>query len=266
MATVLFRFFQELNDFLPLDLRGRSFEVDFHEGDTVKNLFEAHGAPHTEVDLVTVNSVPVTLSHKVEPGDVVCVYPVFESFDVGETSKVRSRPLRRPRFLLDVHLGKLAKELRMAGLDAAYEPPFDDLALARRAQREARTLLTRDRRLLMRRVVSRGYLLRSSVPLEQLAEVIARFQLERSLRPCTRCLVCNGVLRALTRADARPLVPPAVFAQHAAFRRCPGCGRVYWRGSHWRAMQARIRALAPAREAPAREAPAREAPGADRDG
>jgi uncharacterized protein len=252
MATAMFRFFQELNDFLPVELRGRPFAVDFQQGDTVKNLVEARGAPHTEVDLVTVNSLPAALSCQVQPGDMVCVYPVFESFDVAGTTKVRARPLRDPRFVLDVHLGKLSRALRMVGLDAVYEPPFDDRALALRAEGEARTLLTRDRRLLMRRVVTRGYLVRSTVPLEQLAEVLDRFQLERSLRPFTRCLVCNRLLTAVRRGEARPLVPPAVFAAYTRFRRCPGCAKVYWRGSHWQAMSERVGALAsPGRHAAA---------------
>jgi uncharacterized protein with PIN domain len=245
MPTAEFRFFQELNDFLSSEQRKRWIAVAFKEGDTVKNLIEARGIPHTEVDLVTAAGQSVGFSYQVCPGDLICVYPVFESFDVSGLTRLRAGGLRLTRFILDVHLGKLARGLRMLGFDTEYGPPFDDGALVARASRQNQIILTRDRELLMRRAVTHGYLVRSLDPERQLREVIRRFQLEGSIRPFTRCLTCNAELRELPVEQARGRVPPLVLELYGEFRVCPRCDQVFWKGSHWRRMNARLADLIP---------------------
>jgi len=205
MAAARFRFYAELNDFLPLESRGCYLERQFATGGSVKDFIESFGVPHTEVDLVLVNGETVDFSYRVRDGDGVSVYPVFESFDIAPVSRVRPAPLRDLRFVLDVHLGRLAAYLRMAGFDATYRNDAADAELAEAAERERKVLLTRDRYLLMRTKVDRGYWVRSADPRQQLAEVLKRFQLADSLRPFTRCLVCNG---ELAPAGARPGAGP----------------------------------------------------------
>jgi uncharacterized protein with PIN domain len=235
--SVEVRCYEELNHFLPFELRKRSFPCPLQRGQTVKSLVESLGIPHTEVDLMLVNGHSVGFRHRLAEGDRVSVYPMFETLDVTGLSRVRPRPLHAARFVLDVHLGRLARLLRLAGFDSLYANDWDDRTLSRLSRQEARILLTRDRGLLMRAEVTHGYCVRSPDPPAQLAEVIARFDLARALSPFTLCLVCNQRLQWLPRRRARERVPPRVARRYWRFRVCPRCGRVYWRGSHWEHMR-----------------------------
>jgi hypothetical protein len=130
-----------------------------------------------------------------------------------------------PRFILDVHLGRLARLLRLLGFDSAWSRDAGDAELAERSGGEDRILLSRDRGLLKRREVRRGCLVRSQDPRRQLDEVAERFGLRGLLAPFSRCLVCNAPLR---RGDGLPAGP-----RGGPGGGCPSCGRRYWRGSHW---------------------------------
>ena len=231
MPTARFRFYAELNDFLPAENRGRPVERRFEISGSVKDFIESFGVPHPEVELVLANGEPVEFSYQVRDGDAISVYPVFESFDVSPVPRVRKEPLRGLRFVLDVHLGRLAAYLRMAGFDAAYSNRADDPELAAAVALDRRVLLTRDRCLLMRSNVDRGYYVRSTEPKRQLAEVLVRFQLAGSMRPFTRCMRCNGELAAVAREEVSNRVPEGV-RERQEFRRCVVCGRVYWEGTH----------------------------------
>ncbi len=238
MPSVTIRFYEELNDFLERDRRKIPLEVPFVEGCTAKALIEDLGVPHTEVDLLLANGRSVGFSYRLHDRDRLAVYPVFESWDITGLSRVRSAPLRDSRFLLDVHLGKLARLLRMFGFDAAYARGADDEELVRAARRESRILLTRDRGLLKRRLVTHGYLVRATAPRAQVAEVIRRFDLARSVSLFGRCMKCNEPLARCDPEEARSVVPPVIARMYADFARCPACGRVFWKGSHWERMKA----------------------------
>lgn len=237
MRRALFRFYAELGDFLPLARRGVEFAHAFQGSPSVKDVIEALGIPHTEVDLVLADGESVGFGWRLRDGARVSVYPVFEAFDVGPLTRVRATPLRRTRFVADVHLGTLARYLRLAGLDVRWERDARDEELARAAETEERIVLTRDRGLLKRRGVTHGYCVRERAPARQLAEVVRRFDLSRALAPFTRCLRCNGLLAAAAPEEVAAGLPPGVRARHRAFRRCAGCGRVYWEGSHVRRMK-----------------------------
>lgn len=231
------RFYAELNDHLPRDRRYRTLEKSFFVPGRVKDLIESFGVPHTEVELIVANGESVPFSYAVRDGDRIAVYPMFESFDVTPELKVRREALREPRFVLDVHLGRLAAYLRMLGFDAVYENCSGDLELAQVSSEQSRILLTRDRGLLKRSAVTHGYLVRRTASRHQLAEILERFDLARSIRPFTRCMACNGVLAQASREQLGPLLPPLTASLCGGFRRCPQCGRAYWKGSHYRRMQ-----------------------------
>jgi len=211
--------------------------VAFADGATVKAVVEDQGVPHTEVDLLLVNGRSVPFSCVLHDGDFVSVYPVFESFDISGLTRVRAAPLRDTRFALDVHLGKLARLLRMLGFDAAWSRSMEDGDLVRLARRENRIILTRDRGLLKRRLVTHGYLVRRSDPRQQLAEVIHRFDLSARARLFSRCMRCNTLLVPRDRKDVQGLVPSVVAKAYESFSRCDECGRVFWKGSHWERMK-----------------------------
>lgn len=203
----------------------------------MKDLIEGLGVPHTEVDLVLVNGVSVGFSKHVTDGDRVSVYPVFEGMDISSVSKVRPTPLRDTRFVVDVHLGRLAGYLRLCGFDTLYDRDWDDVRLAETTVAEQRILLTRDRGLLKRAIVTHGYVVRSSVPREQLEEVLERFDLWSDLQPFTRCSKCNRLLETVTADSVSGEVPPRTLAHIRAYQRCTGCGQVYWKGSHHRSLR-----------------------------
>ena len=181
-----FRFYEELNDFLPPDRRKVAFDYAFNGTPSVKDSIEAIGVPHPEVDLILVDDVSVGFDHLLNGGERVAVYPMFERVDISSLTRLRPNPLREPRFVLDVHLGKLARYLRLLGFDAIYDRDYDDATIATISRTERRLLLTRDKGLLKRNEVTRGYWLRNIQPRLQIAEVVEAFDLHRAVRVFSR--------------------------------------------------------------------------------
>ncbi len=236
MYQVTFRFYAELNDFLPSQ-RGRDVVYRFARRASVKDAIEALGVPHTEVDLILVNGVSVDFAYRIQPGDRISVYPIFETIDITPLVRLRPRPLREPRFVLDVHLGKLATYLRLLGFDCLYSNDAHDSDLARTSSQENRILLTRDRGLLKRGEVSHGYFVRAIEPLAQTIEVARRFDLFDTVQPFHRCVRCNGLVTAAPKATVLDQLLPKTRLYFDEFHRCEACGRVYWRGSHYERMR-----------------------------
>ena len=250
MAAASFRFYQELNDFIAPARRGREFEFVCAREASVKNAIEAIGVPHTEVEVILANGSSVDFSYRVCEGDRISVYPMFEAFDIEPLLRVRERPLRDPRFVADAHLGGLARLLRMLGFDTLYDNQADDAQIRRVAADERRTILTRDRDLLICRDVTHGCYVHALKPEEQLREIVERLQLAGRALPFTRCLHCNLPLAPADKAQIVDRLPPAVAERHDAFRQCPGCARVYWPGDHYRRMSEMLHGLVS--EAPTR--------------
>lgn len=243
LATL--RFYAELNDFLPPERRQRDWELAFQPPAPARHLIETCGVPHTEVELILRGGESIGLDTPLESGDRLAVFPVFQSFDVRPLLRLRLRPLRRPRFVADAHLGALARRLRLLGFDTLWHNDLGGAALARLASDEGRILLTRDRQLLMRQAVTRGCYLHATVVTAQLAELIQRLQLCTEIAPFTRCTLCNGFLDPTPTESVADEVPPRVREWHREYWRCLGCGRVYWKGSHWQAMGRQVAALCP---------------------
>lgn len=234
MATAIFRFYEELNDFLPPPRRKRDIVVEFERRNSIKDMIESLGVPHTEIDLILVNREPVDFSYIVEDQDRISVYPVFESLDISPLVRLRPAPLRRIRFVLDTHLGKLAKYLRILGFDTLYSNEYDDETLAEiSCQGKGRILLTRDISLLKRKQVSHGYYVRETRPRLQTREVINRFDLIRLIKPFRRCVHCNTEIQPVEKQVIADKVPEGVLRDFNEFVMCNDCGRVYWKGSHY---------------------------------
>jgi len=232
--TAEFRFYEELNVFLPRERRCVSFDYRFRGNPGIKDAIEALGVPHTEVDLIVVDGQSRGFDYQLRHGDRVAVYPVFESIDISPIVSLREAPLRKTAFVLDVHLGKLARLLRLLGLDVLYRKDFSDREIADISVCQHRIILTRDRRLLYDKRITHGYYVRSIRPLLQAREVVARFQLENSLQPFSRCLLCNGEIEPVAKALVEGQLEPKAARYYQEFFRCKGCGKVYWKGSHFR--------------------------------
>lgn len=231
--SATFRFYAELNDLLPRPRRFVDFVHEFQGTPSVKDVIESLGVAHTEVEVILVHGAPQGFEYRLQEGDRVSVYPMFEALDVGEGARVRTWPLRQPRFVLDVHLGKLAAYLRLLGFDAAYDRQMQDPELARLSASEQRILLTRDRQLLKRSQVTHAHLVRSLEPTVQCVEVVRRFDLAGVAAPFTRCLRCNAKLRGVEVGDFAERVPAWVQAEAGEVTRCDACDRLYWRGTHY---------------------------------
>ena len=236
MGQVRVRLYAELNDLLPADRRQRAFDVPHNIRRSIKDLIESLGIPHTEIDLILANGRSVGFDYLVRDGDRISVYPVFESLDITPLVRVRPTPLRETRFVLDVHLGKLAAYLRMVGFDTLYRNDYEDEELARISSEERRILLTRDRGLLKRSQVTHGYLVREDSPRRQLVEVLRRFDLFGQIHPLARCMRCNGQLRPVAKEDVLDRLPPRTQQYYDRFCACEACGQVYWPGSHYARM------------------------------
>ncbi|WP_063049177.1 Mut7-C RNAse domain-containing protein [Nocardia arthritidis] len=230
--SVDLRVYAELNDFLRPGERYTVLRRPYRPHQTVKDVIEAAGVPHTEVDLVLVDGRPVRFDHHPRPGGRITAYPVFETLDIGGVTRVRPHPLRAPRFLADVNLGGLAKLMRLMGLDVHCRWEAGDAELADLSAAEHRILLTRDRGLLMRRNVAHGVYIRSDRPADQVVEVIRRLDLVARLDPFTRCLRCGGVVEEVAKAAVEDRLEPLTRRHYDTFQQCRDCGRVYWQGSH----------------------------------
>ncbi len=235
-----FRFYEELNDFLPASRRKRSFSHRFRGTPSVKDTIEAIGVPHTEVDLILVDGRSVGFEHLLTGGERVAVYPVFERLDFSPVIRLRPEPLRVTRFVVDVHLGTLARYLRLLGFDTVWRNDLQDPEIIRYSVQERRIILTRDLGILKDGRVTHGYWLRSVDPLEQVEEVVGALDLGSQLAPYSRCMECNATVSPITRREAARHVPLQVFLVYKDFKRCHSCRRVYWAGSHQRRLRAVI--------------------------
>ena len=239
--TVRLAFHGDLLLFLNRRAHPKILERILTEKTSVKDVIESCGVPHPEVDLILVNGQPVDFGHTVE-GDAN-----IEAFPVGhQNTQCKEQHLQThfdKRFVVDGHLGRLARNLRLLGFDAAYDPQAHDRQLLDRMKSENRALLTRDRRLLMHAIVQHGYCPRSQNPDEQTIEVIRRFHLLKSIAPFTRCLRCNAPLEKVAKDDVIEKLEPLTKIYYEQFRRCTGCGQIYWPGSHFSKLQRRIEAI-----------------------
>jgi len=223
--TVIFAFGGVLNDFLPNDMRGKEIRLFSAEHQSIKHLIESLGVPHVEVGTIHADGVPLGMSDRPHDGERIEVQPTAPGCPI------------EPCFLLDCHLGRLAAYLRMSGFDCLYDKNYYDNEIAAILADDRRILLTRDRRLLMRKVVQYGYCLRSLEPQEQLVEVIHHFKLEDMIVPFRRCLRCNHPLDKIRKEEVLDRLEPLTRLYFEEFHLCPACNQVYWKGSHVTRMQ-----------------------------
>jgi uncharacterized protein with PIN domain len=237
MHNVFLRFYEELNDFLPEEKKKIRFEHTYLHRTSVKDMIESVGVPHTEIDLILINGNSVGFNYIVQPNDDISVYPVFESFDISEVQHLRNQPLREPKFILDVHLGTLARYLRMLGIDSLYKNDFTKDEIVKISLENKRAILTKDRNLLKRNEITHGYWVRNDELVKQAKEVIERFDLVSSVKEVSRCMECNSILIPVDKKEIENVLPPKVKVQQNEFNRCPACNKIYWKGSHYERMK-----------------------------
>ena len=236
MPTATLSFHAELKDFLAKTQRNGPVRQEYQGKPAVKHLIEALGIPHTEVGRILIDGRPATLADHLEQDVQIEVFPLEPKSRLDSNEPT-------PAFILDIHLGRLAAYLRMLGFDLLYDRRLDDSGLAGQAAERGRVLLTRDRRLLMRKNVERGYWVRSLEPEEQAVEILKRFGLRTRIHPFRRCLVCNHSLEPVFKETVLDQLEPLTRLHYEEFHRCAACGQIYWKGSHFERMQALLSRL-----------------------
>jgi uncharacterized protein with PIN domain len=234
-GRAFFRFHGELEDFLSVDQQN-PIPYSLKGNPTVKHAVESIGAPHTEVGYILLNGTAVGFSCIPCDGDTVDVLPVTGNWLYLNTILRRSYR-GKPRFVLDVHLGTLARKLRLLGFDSLYNNKFRDSEIAQLAVTEERIVLTRDIGMLMWSDVTYGRWVRSQDTGTQFRETIDHFHLKPWVRPFHRCTICNGRIEKMNRAAAQKMVSREIWEHYTEFHRCRSCGRVYWKGTHFQRME-----------------------------
>ncbi len=233
MKTASFHFDDNLFSLLPRARRSTRLQFSFNGPQSLKHLIESLGIPHTELGVLRGNGHAVDMDYLVKDGDVLEVTASTPADGVTD----------RPRFAVDGHLGRLAAYLRMLGFDCHYRSDSDNSELVLLAVADSRILLTRNRRLLMRKIVKHGYLPRSLDSRQQLLEVLHRFRLANWIIPFERCMRCNHPLKSVRKADVIERLEPLTRKYFEEFYMCPACGQIYWKGSHFDRMQQFISSL-----------------------
>jgi uncharacterized protein len=243
MHKIYLRFYEELNDFIPEENKKKRFTHQYVDRTSIKDLIESFGIPHTEVDLILVNGNSVNFKYIFNDGDDVSVYPVFESLDISNVQHLRPKPLREPKFVCDVHLGRLTRYLRMMGLNVLYKNNFVDEEIIQISLKERRALLTRDKGILKRSGVTHGYLVRGTKVEEQVKEILHRFDLKKEIKKFPRCIDCNDLLKPVKKELIIDQLPVKVAKTQNEFYECPSCKKIYWKGTHYKRMLAFINSV-----------------------
>ena len=236
--TIRLKLHGDLPFFLGTKTRRETVERALREKTSVKDVIESCGVPHPEVDLILIDGRPTNFGYALEWDADVDVYPAQSPCTHFEKHRLQVSHIKH--FIVDGHLGKLTRSLRLLGFDIAYDPQAQDRQLLSIMESENRALLTRDRRLLMHAVVQTGYSPRSQNAHEQTIEVIRRFDLFDSIAPFTRCLRCNASLQKVAKVNVIEKLEPLTKIYYEEFRRCMGCGQIYWAGSHFSKLQERL--------------------------
>lgn len=236
MNRVRFRFYEELNDYLPEELRKGWIESSAEPGTSVGEKIASFGIPLEEIDLVLINQQSESFEYILQEEDRISVYPVFESFDISQVSKLRDKPLREHSFICDVHLGRLCKYLRMLGFDTSYLNNYTPQQIIEISNLEKRVILSKNIQLTRHKEVTRAYWVRSAEPKEQLKDLIFGLDILKLAQPLTRCLNCNSELKIIKKEAIINRLEERTAKYYTEFFRCPLCDQIYWKGSHYESM------------------------------
>lgn len=236
MLHIHLRFYEELNAFIPQDLRKKRFTHTLKVQTSVKDLIESFNIPHTQVNMILVNSEQAEFGHLINDHDDVSVFPYFHRFDVTNLTKITHPEPQTIRFVVDNHLKNLARDLRMLGLDTIYNESNATSKLIALANSQDRILLTKNRNVLKYNILNYGYYVYAKQKDDQLEEVIMQFKLTDKIRFLSRCLECNTKIKSIEKEKVCDRLPIKVREKHSTFTYCPNCDRIFWKGTHYEMM------------------------------
>jgi len=233
MPKVTFRFYEELNDFLPKYRRKADFETMFKGKRSIKDMIESLGVPHTEVDLILVDGKSVDFNYILQDKDRVSVYPVFESLNITNVTHLRKIPLRRNKFIADINLGNVVKYMRALGFDLFFDSLLSTREIIEISKRENRIILTKDSKLLKFKDVSHGIFIRPGKTTEQIRRIINYLDIKDDIKPFSRCLQCNTLLDVVPKEKILNKIPPMTIEFYDEYVQCQSCDKIYWKGTHF---------------------------------
>ncbi|SIR03955.1 Mut7-C RNAse domain-containing protein [Halanaerobium kushneri] len=252
MKKIKLRFYGYLNKFISVDqsknlglIDDRYYLHNYRGRQTIKDRIESIGVPHSEIALILKNGRPVNFSYLVQPEDFFSIYPYFYNFELQETKKLLPEYPGKPKFILDVHLGRLARYLRRFGFDTAYRNDYLDRQIVEISIKEKRIILSRDLGLLMRKRVKWASFIRDDDPQKQLKEVFDRYSLSNYYQGESRCVNCNGELKKVDKKKIVERLEPKTKKYYNDFRYCSKCDKIYWRGSHYEKTEKLLEKIAP---------------------
>jgi len=228
-----YHFHGDLHRLLRQRWRGRQpIALPVTRSASIKDVMESFGLPHTEVDRITCNGRITDFCQRVEASQRFDIHPIPCPWDTSIPTLLRPKPLPSLRFIVDVNVGRLARYLRMAGLDTLYDPSWDERRILREIQKNRCLLLTRNLDLLKRNQVEFGRYIRATTPEEQLREILELFGGTAAPNPLSRCLECNTLLQPVRKEDILHRLEPLTIEYFSLFSLCPHCDKIYWHGTH----------------------------------
>ena len=233
MPEAAFRFYEELNDFLPKHRKKTIFQVEFKGKRSIRDVIEALGVPHTEVDLVLINGKSVGFEEILGNGDRVSVYPVFESLNIKNVTHLRRLPLRRTKFIADVNLGDIVKYMRLLGLDVYCDPSLSERDIIEISNKENRIILTKSKKLLKFKDVTHGVFVHPGTTQEQIRRIIEFLDIGDNVKPFSRCLCCNSLLVPVRKEEILERIPPKTKSFCSEYALCQSCDKIYWKRAHF---------------------------------
>lgn len=240
--TIRIKFYNRLSKFL-LDKSQKYITHKFIDRTNVKDLIEAFGIPHTEVDVILVNKKSVTFNYLIKDGDKIEVFPNREKVFVKKLIPLKPKIIGKPKFIADVHLGGLVKLMRMFGLDVLYNNNYTDDEIVEISKTQKRIILTRDIGLLKRKNVKYGHFIFGTTKEEQFKETCQSFDLIKYSQPLSLCLECGTKLKRISHKKALERLKDFKFDKNLSFHTCEKCNKIYWEGSHYDKMKKKIQTL-----------------------
>jgi len=233
---IYIRLFADLNYFVPVKLKNRNIRLIVFGRPSIKDVIESIGVPHTEFEMVTLNGQPTETNKNVKENDQLVVYPHFFQLSIDQL-EIDDLPANQGfKFVLDVHLGKLAAMLRLLGFDSEYNNMLEDDEIIDIACNENRIILSRDLGIFKNSRVKQGYFPRSQDPKIQLKEVVDRYGLNYHIKPFSRCIKCNGELYEIDKESVKSEILENTNLYYKEFYSCSICRKTYWKGSHYQQM------------------------------
>jgi uncharacterized protein with PIN domain len=200
---------------------------------SVKDMIEALGVPHTEIDLILVNGTSVDFAYVLKDGDRVNVYPVFESLNIENVTRLRKVPLRKTKFIADIHLGKIVKYMRALGFDLSFDPSLSARKIIEISKKKSRIILTKSRQILKFKEVTHAIFIYPGTTAEQIKRILDYLDIKDSIKPFSRCLRCNSVVKRVSKEGVADRIPPKTKEFCDQYNHCKFCDKIYWKGTHF---------------------------------